>query len=137
MSKVVSLRLKDEQFGRLQRAARSLGRRPSEAAALLLEEALREREFAFIEFRDSAFGRQAYLKNTRLAVWHVADAARSLGSDAAQIADYYEIPVVQAQAMLNYAAAYPDEIQAAIADNDSVTEEDLRRLLPNLQVIRV
>jgi uncharacterized protein (DUF433 family) len=137
MSKVVSLRLKDDQFGRLQRAARSLGRRPSEAAVLLLEEALREREFAFIEFRDSAYGRQAYLKGTRLAVWHVAAVARDLGDDPAQVADYFSIPVVQAKALLNYAAAYPEEIQAAIDDDASVTEEDLRRQIPNLTVVRI
>jgi hypothetical protein len=71
MSKVMSLRLKDEQVTRLQQAARSLGRSPSQAAVLLLEEALRARDFAFVEFRDSAFGRQAFLQGTRLAVWQV------------------------------------------------------------------
>ena len=69
MSKVVSMRLKDEQVDRLERAARRLGRSPSEAAALLLEEALRQRDFALIEFRDSPVGRQAYVHGTRLAVW--------------------------------------------------------------------
>ena len=58
MSKVVSLRLKDDQVERLQRAVCRMGRTPSEAAALLLEEALRQRDFAFMEFRDSLAGRR-------------------------------------------------------------------------------
>ncbi len=80
MSKVLSLRLKDDQIERLARAARRLGRTPSETAALLLEESLREREFTFIEFRDSPVGRQAYLKGTRLAVWQVTALAERLVS---------------------------------------------------------
>jgi hypothetical protein len=60
VSKVVSLRLRDDQVERLQRTARYLGRSPTETAALLLEESLREREFAGIEFRDSPVGRQAF-----------------------------------------------------------------------------
>ena len=69
MSRVMSLRLQDSQIERLNRAARSSGRTASETAAILLEEALRQREFAFIEFRDSPVGRQAYLQGTRLAAW--------------------------------------------------------------------
>ncbi len=44
MSKVVSMRLEDDQMERLKRAARQLGRTPAETASLLLEESLRERE---------------------------------------------------------------------------------------------
>ena len=92
MSRVVSLRLKDHQVERLERAARSLGHRPSEAAALLLDEALRQRELAFIEFRDSSVGRQAYLQGTRLAVWQIASLARSLAGDVNRTAAQLEIP---------------------------------------------
>jgi hypothetical protein len=38
---------------------------------MLIEESLRETEFAYIEFRNSPVGRQAYLKNSNLAVWQV------------------------------------------------------------------
>ena len=137
MSKVVSLRLRDEQVERLQRAARQLGRTLSEAAALLLEEGLRQREFAFIEFRDSAVGRQAYLQGTRLAVWQVAWLARDFDGDAARVAAaHLELPVTQVMTALNYAAAYPDEIEAAIEDS-SHAPADLRRLVPDLNVTTV
>jgi len=136
MSKVVSMRLKDGQFQRLQRAARQLGRRPSEAATLLLEESLRGREFAFIEFRDSPAGRQAYVKGTRLEVWWIAHLARDAGGDAAQIAALLEIPLAAVRAALAYAATYTEEIEAAIADNERPVE-DLKRQIPNLEIVTV
>lgn len=136
MSKVVSMRLKDEQVDRLERAARRLGRSPSEAAALLLEEALRQRDFALIEFRDSPVGRQAYVHGTRLAVWQVASLARSFDGSAEKVAAYLEVPVTQISAALCYAAAYPDETEAAISDN-ACGPEALRRLIPNLEIVDV
>jgi uncharacterized protein (DUF433 family) len=132
MSKVVSLRLKDQQMERLERAARRLGRTPSETAALLLEESLREREFAFIEFRDSFVGRQAYIKGTRITVWQLVDIARSFG-DVGETAANLEIPAVAVSAALAYAAAYPEEIESAIADN-SPSIDELKRLIPNLHI---
>ena len=48
MSKVVSVRLRDDQVERLARAARRFGQTVSETAAQLLEEALRQGEFAFV-----------------------------------------------------------------------------------------
>ena len=126
MSRVVSLRLKHAQMDRLLRAARRLGRTPSEAAALLLEEALRQREFAFIEFRDSPVGRQAYLQGTRLPVWQVVWLVRSFGGDLARTAAYLEIPVVQVTAAMRYAEAHAEEVEAALADSARAREE-----LPN------
>ena len=136
MSKVVSLRLKDEQVERLHRAARRLGRSVSEAAALLLEEALRQRDFAFVEFRDSAIGRQAYIKGTRLAVWRIVLLARELDGDVAKTASHLEIPPIQVTAALRYAEAYPKEIEVAIADS-ACTVEELARLIPNLEIMEV
>ena len=134
MSKVVSLRLKDEQVDRLQRAARHLGRSPSEAAALLLEEALRQREFAFLDFRDSPVGRQAYLMGTRLAIWQVVAIARDLGGDADATADHLGLTSVRVAAALNYAAAFPEEIEAAIVDNARVAG-DITRLIPAVEIV--
>ena len=136
MSKVVSLRLKDEQIERLQRAARRLGRSPSEVAALLLEESLRQRDFAFVEFRDSAVGRQAYLQGTRLAVWQLAWLARYFGGDVSKAASHLDLPTIQVAAALRYAAAYHDEIDLAIADNARTTT-DLAQNVPNLEIIDV
>lgn len=104
--------------------------------AELLEESLRQCELAFIEFRDSSVGRQAFVKGTRLAVWQVAALARSFGEDGVRIADHLEILAVAVAAALRYAAAYPAEVGAAIADNDRSAEE-LARLIPDLDVVTI
>lgn len=136
MSRVVRLRLKDEQIERLQHAATRLGRSPAEAAALLLEEALRQREYPFIEFRDSPAGRQAYLQGTRIAVWHVAALAREYEGDVSEAAAYLEIPDAQVKAALAYADAYADEIEGAITD-DAWVAEHLLPLTPGFTIVAV
>ncbi|MCC7020284.1 MAG: hypothetical protein IT332_11040 [Ardenticatenales bacterium] len=134
---VVSLRLRDEQVERLRRLARRLGRTPSEASAMLIEEALRRAEFALIDFRDSPVGRQAYLQGSTLAVWEVVLVARDHGLSAPDTAGHLEWPVHRVQAALNYAAAFAGEIEAAIADNDAVGWAELLRQVPATTVMEV
>jgi predicted transcriptional regulator len=136
MSHVVSMRLRDDQMERLRRLARRLGRTPSETSALLLEESLREAEFAAIEFRDSPAGRQAYVTGSGLAVWEVIMVARGYDGDTERTAALLEWPVVKVKAALNYAEAFPEEIAAALADNDKGFAE-LKRLLPDIELIEV
>jgi hypothetical protein len=133
MSQVVSLRLKDNQMDRLRKVARRMGRTPTEVGALLVEEGLREAEFACVEFRDSAVGRQAYVKGSGLAVWEVVTVAQDYNLDVAKTAEHLEWPLFKVQAALNYAAAFYDEINDAIADNDSYDFETLQRLLPQAE----
>ncbi len=133
MSKVISMRFKEEQVERLGRLARRIGRTPSEAGALLVEEALRRSEFALIDFRDSAAGRQAYVQATTLAVWEVALVARAYGMDVAQTAEHLGWPVAKAQAALNYAETFPAEINIAIRDNEAVGFMELSRMLPRAE----
>ena len=100
-SGVVSLRVSDAQAERLQRKARQLGRSASETGAMLLDESLRRDEFAFIDFRDSAVGRQAYVQGSRLAVWQVVALTRSYGGEVSNAARHLEWPLVKVQAALN------------------------------------
>jgi hypothetical protein len=134
MSKVVSLRLKDTQAERLARLARRSGRTPSETAALLLEEALRQDEFALVEFRDSGAGRQAYLKGSRLAIWQIVDFANAFKREVERTAARLEIAPASVRAALAYEAAYPEEIRFALDDSRKSVEE-LRRLMPDIEVI--
>lgn len=60
-----------ESGKRLKRIANRHGWTPSEASARLVEEGLRRSEFAFLDFHDSAAGRQAYIQGSTLAVWEV------------------------------------------------------------------
>lgn len=136
MSQVVSLRLRDEQIERIRRLARRMNRTVSETSALLLEEALRAAEFAFIQFRDSPAGRQAYIQGSSLAVWEVVLVARSYGGDITQTAEHLQWPEIKVHAALNYANAYPEEIEAAIEDNQ-VSFEALSHLIPDAQQLPV
>lgn len=134
MSKVVSVRLKDDQVRRLERLARRLDRTPSETAARLLEEALRREEFAFIEFRNSPAGRQAYVTGSSLAVWEVVWLLRHYGDDVKAVAQHLQWPEVRVMAALRYADAYRDEVEAAIEDNDWNLEE-ITKAIPAMKVI--
>ena len=137
MSKVVSMRVKDEVAERLQRMSRRLGRTPSETGAILLDEALRASEFSMIEFRNSIVGRQAYIRGSSLAVWEVIAIARALEMDAIKTAEYFQWPIVKVHAALNYARAFPDEIDASIKDNEALDFEALKRSIPHIQLFEV
>ncbi|HEX5164446.1 MAG TPA: hypothetical protein VFV93_03540 [Thermomicrobiales bacterium] len=136
MGRTVSIQFTDEQMTRLEREANRLGQSPVDAAARIIEESLRESEFPRIEFRDSAAGRQAYLRGTRLTAWMIAYIDRSYDGDIEQTSEHLEIPAPEVQSALAYAAAFPDEIAAAISDLDR-TPEQLRELIPNLEVFSV
>ena len=137
MSHVVSMRLQDRQMSRLQRYARSLGKTPGEVSAMLIEEQIREADFAFIEFRASSIGRQAYMKGSRLAVWWVVHVAQEYEMDAALLAAHFQRPEVWARAALNYYEAFPTEIDFAIADHRATDFEMLKRSLPAAQMMEI
>src|ERR1700676_1320399 len=80
-SVVISMRLPAESGKRLKRMANRHGWTPSDASARLVEEGLRRSEFGFIDFRDSAAGRQACLQGSTLAVWEVMLLVRSYKND--------------------------------------------------------
>src|SRR5215468_5449269 len=104
-SVVVSMRLPAESGNRLKRMANRHGWTPSDASARLVEEGLRRSEFAFVDFRDSAVGRQAYVQGSTLAVWEVALLSRAYKDDVSAVAKHLEWPAYKVQACLNYAEA--------------------------------
>jgi uncharacterized protein (DUF433 family) len=132
------MRLQDRQLERLKRYARSLGKTPGETSALLIEERLRENEFAFIEFRNSPAGRQAYMKGSRLTVWWVVHVARSyFDLDPQTTAAHFGKPLAWVKAALNYYAAFRDEVDQAIEDHHATDFESLQHALPNAQILKV
>ncbi len=135
MSKVVSTRLSEETEARLQRLARRLGKTPSETGAMLIEESLRAAEFAYIEFRNSPVGRQAYMKNSNLAVWQVIMLADRYDRDATKTATHLQKPIEWVKAAFNYAEAYPEEISLAIEDNLAINYTTIKRLLPQTELL--
>ncbi len=130
---VVSARLTPEQERRLEKKAKELGRTPSETGALLIEEGLRRDEFAFVDFRTSPVGRQTYIQGSTLAVWEVVWISRSYQGDVSKTAGHLEMSPLKVQAALNYARAFPDEIDSAIAEHEKADFETLSRMLPQAE----
>lgn len=129
-SMVLSMRLPVESGQRLKRMANRHGWTPSDASARLVEEGLRRSEFAFIDFRDSMAGRQACIQGSTLAVWEVVLLLRSYKNNAAAVAKHLNWPEAKVRAAMNYAHAFPQEIDEALAENDAADLESLKRLLP-------
>ena len=88
------------------------------------------REFAFIDFRDSAAGRQACIQGSSLAVWEVVFVVRSYKQDLTATAKHLRWPIAKVQTAVNYAEAFPDEIDQALTNNKAVDFVALKRMLP-------
>jgi hypothetical protein len=129
-SMVFSMRLPVESGKRLKRIANRHGWTPSDASARLVEEGLRRTEFAFLDFRDSPAGRQAYLQGSTLAVWEVILLLGSYKGNIAAVAKHLRWPEAKVRAAVHYAEAYPGEIDEATTENDAADFETLKRMLP-------
>jgi len=129
-SLVLSMRLSVESGRRLKRIAKRHGWTPSDASARLVEEGLRRSEFAFLDFRDSPAGRQAYIQGSTLAVWEVVFLLRSYKGSVQAVAKHLRWPEAKVRAAVNYAEAFPEEIDEAMAENESIDFKALKRMLP-------
>src|SRR5437867_12413743 len=97
----------------LERLAAQLGYKPAHLGARLVEEGLRRRHFPQIDLRDTAAGRVAYLKRTRLAVYWIVLQVRR-GMTAERVTREFEVSSLQVNAALAYAQAFPAEIELDI-----------------------
>jgi uncharacterized protein (DUF433 family) len=136
-STVVSMRLPLASSDRLKRMANRYGWTPSDASARLVEEGLRRSEFAFIDFRDSAVGRQACIQGSSLAVWEVIFLLQSYKDDLAAVAKHLEWAKARVQAAVSYAEAFPDEINRALDENQAMDFTALKRMLPQIEKLTV
>ena len=109
---VMTVRLpKDLGLG-VRRYSAQTGHKPARIGLLAVDEFLRRRNFPLIDFRDTAAGRVAYLKGTRLAVYWVVQAVRRLRGNLRRAAEAWQVPLEKLRAALQYAEAYPQEIKA-------------------------
>jgi hypothetical protein len=136
-STVISMRLPAESGKRLKRMANRHGWTASDTSARLVEEGLRRSEFAFIDFRDSAAGRQACIQASSLAVWEVILLLRSYKGDQAAVAKHLRWPQAKIAAAVNYAEAFPAEIDEALAENEAADFVALKRMLPQAAEIKL
>lgn len=129
-STVISMRLPEASGKRLRRMANRHGWTPSDASARLVEEGLRRSEFAFIDFRDSTIGRQAYIQGSSLAVWEVILLCRGYNDNLQAVAKHLHWPQARVQAAVNYAQAFAGEINEALAENEAGSFTTIKRMLP-------
>ena len=129
-STVISMRLPAASGSRLKRMASRHGWTASDASARLVEEGLRRSEFAFVDFRDSAVGRQAYVQGSSLAVWEIMLLVHRYEGDLAAVAKHLRWPQAKVQAAVHYAEAFPGEIEQALAENGAADFMVLKRMLP-------
>ncbi len=127
---VLSMRLPLESGKRLKRMANRHGWTPSDASARLVEEGLRRSEFAFIDFRDSPAGRQAYIQGSTLAVWEIMLLLRTYRGKVSAVAQHLRWPETKVRAVVNYAEAFPEEVEEAILENEAADFETVKRMLP-------
>jgi uncharacterized protein (DUF433 family) len=131
-STVISMRLPMASGDRLKRMANRYGWTLSDASARLVEEGLRRSEFAFIDFRDSAVGRQACIQGSSLAVWEVIFLLQSYKDDIAAVAKHLGWAKAKVQAAVSYAEAFPDEVNRALEENRAMDFTALKRMLPQI-----
>jgi len=115
---VMTLRIPIALRRALERLATQLGYKPAHPGARLVEEGIRRRNFPQIELRDTAAGRVAYLKGTRLAVYWVVERVRK-GLSAEKVAGELDISSSQVNAALAYSEAFRAEIEMDIEEAES------------------
>ena len=119
----LSLRLADATLDRLGARARRAHTPPRTLAQRYVEEGLRMDDHPLIRFADGPAGRRARLIGTGKDVWEVIAVVRDNGGDAAEAAEYLDMPLGLVQAAVAYYGAYRDEIDEWISLNDEDARE--------------
>lgn len=92
----------------------------------LVEEGARARQFPGIAFRGAAHDRRAWIIGAGSDIWEIVEAYRALGSPEQVRADT-GIAEQHLHLALAYYSQYPDEIDQALADNQTTLDEILAR----------
>lgn len=130
-----SMRLSKRMEALVEREARRTGRSRGAVVEALAEEAMRMRLFPGIAFRGADWERRAWVIGTALDVWQIVDAHRDIGSVESMAAGG-SASERQIQLALDYYGRFPEEIDAAIADNRRPIEQ-LEEEFPFIAVSRV
>jgi uncharacterized protein (DUF433 family) len=109
---VMTLRLPEAVGRAVERLAGRQGHKPAQLGAVAVDEFMRRRHFPLIDFRETAAGRVAYVRGTRLTVAWLAEAVRRIKGNIAKAAQTWEISPEKIRAALHYAETYPEEIAA-------------------------
>jgi uncharacterized protein (DUF433 family) len=113
-----SMRLSKRMQALIDREAKRTGR----SKGALAEEALRTRLFPGISFKGRDWDRRAWVMGTALDVWQIVDAHRDISSIESMAAGG-SVNERQIRLALDYYKMFPEEIDAAIADNRGPIEQ--------------
>ncbi len=105
----------------------------SDVGTRMIDEWVRQNQFAHIEFRAFHGERQACIKD-RLQVWQVIQVARGYEMDEAKTAEHLGLASQQVRIAIHYSEADPEEIDASIADSEALGFEQIKRQLSNARV---
>ncbi len=114
-----------------------MDRSAADLAARFIDEGLWRAGFSLVDFRDTPTGRQAFVEGTRILVWRVVTLVREYDGDVAKTAEHPTWPESKVKAALNYAEAFPQEIEDAITDDRTYDFETLKRLILSLELLHV
>ncbi len=130
-----SMRLSRRMEALVDREAKRTGRSRGAIVEALAEEALRMRLFPGVAFKGADWERRAWVVGTALDVWQIVDAHRDIGS-IERMAEGGSANERQIRLALDYYEMFPEEIDAAIADNRRPIEQ-LEEEFPFIAVSRV
>lgn len=138
-----SVRIFDAAIGRLirslgglQQMVRALGfsldgARVVGTANEMLEEAVRMRRIPGIVFADGPSGRRARVAGTGIDVFEVIQSYRGMNRTWEHLREaYHWLTEIQLRAALAYAEAYPQEVDARLEREASLTEDEIWRRYP-------
>lgn len=130
-----SMRLSKRVEALVDQEARRTGRSRGAIVEALADEALRMRLFPGIAFRGVDWERRAWVIGTALDVWQIVDAYKDIKS-VERMAKGGSANERQIQLALDYYGLFPEEIDAAIADNRRPIEQ-LEEEYPFIAVSRI
>jgi uncharacterized protein (DUF433 family) len=130
-----SMRLSKRMETLIDREAKRTGRSKGAIVEALADEALRMRLFPGIGFKGMDWDRRAWMMGTGLDVWQVVDVYNDVGS-VERMVEGWSINERQVQLALDYYKMFPEEIDAAIAENRRPIEQ-LEEEYPSIPVLRI
>lgn len=116
------MRLSKRMEALVDQEAKRTGRSRGSVVEALAEEALRMRLFPGVAFRGADWERRAWVIGTALDVWQIVDAHRDIGS-VEHMAEGGATNERQIRLALAYHERFPEEIDAAVAENRRTIEE--------------
>ena len=128
---VKSIRLDKKTLNQIDEMAASSKETFSSFTSELIEEAIKMRRCPGIMFDDGPAGRRARIQGTGLEVWEVIQGYQSLNNNFNALKKaFHWLTENQLLAVIGYAKAYPDEINALIGQNRVLTPEKVEKELP-------